>query len=473
MRKKQYHLFVAALLLSQLFLAACTSLIPMTAQPTQTEYVRPTARPTATLEPTEIVKPSATPIPAIAITNSQLRGLGITVRHPFVENTAEFDQLLRDFNLNNLWGIHVSGVASGGTEGLKYDLLDGKVHDNLVIGMGYDLLAAQPETQFLAVQDFARDARFGVTGYFDPESPSAEISPQFGDMVTYTIPLAYNAGILLYNSTWAQELGFNSLPADREDLRNVAQAAMEANLADGDDSNNGTGGLWLAQSPQSAISWYGSFLTEMQDPGFSPLPEPLLASFYFLRETFDASQSWIGVEPLPYRYFSDRYAIAVEGTLESLRYQAAYQSSGSLKDGWTAIAYPGNSNSGNPMVVIEPLSFAVQRSNPNAELAAWIFGIWLLEPAQQARLVQMHGLWPSTGDPATIAPGYASAQPYWAAALEDNPTILVVPNTAEWVSKRLVFQDAYSRIYNLDAEFFVSIVDVFDETTRINLEQQP
>ncbi len=96
-----------------------------------------------------------------------------------------------------------------------------------------------------------------------------------------------------------------------------------------------------------------------------------------------------------------------------------------------------------------------------------------MEPAQQARLVEIHGLWPSIGNPAVIASDYASAHPYWAASLEGAPTITVVPESPDWASVRLVFQDAYQRIYNLDADYFISILDVFGQTTQINQEQRP
>lgn len=465
---------LSVLICSQLILTACTAIVPNATQPAEPVLTRATATATPTQQPTENLSPTATqPVPTIAITDKLLKGLNITVRHPFYDDDDQFNQLIRDFNLNNLWGIHVIGVASGGTDGLANDLNDGLVDDDLVIGMGTDLLAAQPDTQFLALDDYARDDKFGVTTLFEANSPFSEITPRFGESVHYTIPLAYNTGILLYNQTWAQELGFSSLPANREGLLSLAQAAMDANQVDANYYNNGTGGLWLSQSPLSAQTWYRSYGGDFQTQGsfFVPQPEPLMASFYFLKSAFEANQTWVGVEPLPYRYFSDRYAVITEGTLESLPYQAAYQESGNFKDTWTTLSYPG-SNDEN-YLVLEPLSVGIQRSDPNSELAAWILARWLLEPAQQARLVEIHGLWPSIGGPTEIAPEYASTHTYWAAALESDPLITVVPESVDWASVRLVFQDAYQRVYNLDAEYFLSILDVFEQTTQINQEQRP
>jgi hypothetical protein len=96
-----------------------------------------------------------------------------------------------------------------------------------------------------------------------------------------------------------------------------------------------------------------------------------------------------------------------------------------------------------------------------------------MEPAQQARLAEIHGLWPSIGHPAEVAPEYALEHPQWAAALLSDPTVTVVPENSDWASVRLVFQDAYQRVYNLDSDYFSNILEIFGETTRINLEQQP
>ncbi len=435
-----------------------------------------TATPQTAQNPTPVAQPT------IMLDHRMLRGINVSVRHPFFESEENMLQLVRDFNLENPWGIHVTAEVSAGYSALADELAAGTVENNIVIGMGSDLLAAQPASQFISLGDNAMDANFGVDGFFDGQSPFYGVKPRFGESIHYTIPLAYNAGILLYNTTWAEELGFTSIPKNREELLEVAQAALDANLNDGNYNNDRTGGLLLSQSPQSALSWYSSYLSDAKDLDIVPQTDPLflLSSFYFLREIYDASQSWVGVEPQPYRYFSERYAVVAEGTLQDLKHQAAYQESGTYQDNWTTLAYPSDADSGVGHLVLEPLSFAIQHSDSESELAAWIFGAWLMEPVQQARLVEMHGLWPSTGVPNTIAPDYASEHPYWAAALygnpdhlENNPIIMAVPNTAEWAWKRLVFQDAYQRIYHLDAEYFHSIPEVFNETNRTNEEQQP
>src|SRR5690606_10212020 len=150
LKQKHLHLLLSVLLFSQLFLTACTAIVPSATQPVEPTLARATATPTPTQEITETAAPTTTPVPTIAITDKLLKGLNITIRHPFYDASDEFNQMIRDFNLNNLWGIHATGVLSGGTPGLADDLNAGLVDDDLVIGMGTDLLAAQPDTQFIA-----------------------------------------------------------------------------------------------------------------------------------------------------------------------------------------------------------------------------------------------------------------------------------------------------------------------------------
>ena len=474
MKRKQLIILLSALIFSQLFLAGCSAFVPVGSETVEPTLSSPNSTPIPTQEPEEILLPTATQtVPRIEITDKLLKGLSITVRHPFFDSSEQFNQMIRDFNLNNLWGIHVVGVASGGTVGLANDLNDGLVDDDLVIGMGTDLLAAHPDTQFLALDNYARDEKFGVISYFETNSPFSEFNPQFGESVHYTIPIAYNAGVLLYNQTWAEDLGHSGTPVNRESILTLAQAAMDANNFDTNYYNNGTGGMLLSQSQLAAQSWYSSYGGDFQTQGdyFVPQPEPLMASFYFLKSGFVENQLWVGIELTSYRYFSDRYAVITEGSLSDLPFQAAYQQSGNFKDAWTTLSYPGLN--GESYLVLEPLSFAIQKSDSNSELAAWIFASWLMEPAQQARLAEIHNLWPSIGDPARIAPDYASAHPYWIAALESDPIIKVVPQTSDWAQVRLVFQDAYQRIFNLDEQYFLNILDVFEQTTQINQEQRP
>ncbi len=80
---------------------------------------------------------------------------------------------------------------------------------------------------------------------------------------------------------------------------------------------------------------------ELGDPqaGFLPEREVMMEAFNFLKSLYLADESWSGIEANAYRYFSNRYALAYEGSLSDLKYTNAYQNSGSFQDEWTTLPY--------------------------------------------------------------------------------------------------------------------------------------
>ena len=430
----------------------------------------PIATPTAEI----IFSPTPSSQPTIALDYLTLKGLNVTLRHPFYDSEELMAQLVRDFNLSNPWGIHVSPEVSEGYYALAQELAEGKVENDIVIGMGPDLLAAQPAIEWLPLNMFVENLEVGLAEMFPEEFIFSEFSPKPGEAITRLgIPLAYNAGILVFNSGWAEELGFDEPPANLDGLMNISRAALTFNTYDYNYQNNGTGGLWLSRSQLSALSWYTTYAGELGglETGYEPDADALMESFQFLKEAYLSDLSWVSVEASPYRYFSDRYAVVYEGSLEDLKYQAAYQGFGDFQDKWTVLPYLDSAGEGH--LVLEPLSFAIRSSDEKSELASWLFGRWLLEPEQQKRLVDIHGFWPASGDPLVIASDFAANNPVWAAPLETNPHMVIVPEISSWTQIELVFQDAYQRIYSLNSEYYPSILEVFKETLKTNQEQRP
>lgn len=475
MKKKSLLKISILVILLLSFLNACVQQIAPSEEVELTrtrELTKTEATPEETQEP---VAATAVPVSTIVLTDKTLKGLSITLYHPFIDEKEKVDQLVRDFNLDNVWGLHVSTKAAAGYQAMAEGLLLEDEEIVLVLGKSADLLAAQPDVEWLELNSYASDPKWGIAEFFEQDFVFSTISPRANQSEPlYTLPVAYNAGVLFYNQQWSEELGFSEAPKNATELLQVAKAALDANTNDNDYYNNGTGGLWLSQSPISALSWYASFggsFEKQVDGSFSPDQTAMLDSFNFLKSAYEADLTWIGVEANPYRYFSERNAVLTEGSLEDIKYLSAYQEGSDLQDSWTTLTYLDQEGEGH--LVLEPLSFAIKKTDPEKELGAWLFGRWLLEESQQARLAEIHGYWPSTGDPETIASDYAEQYQAWAAPLNQQAVITLVPQEPSWAQTRLVFQDAYQRVYDLAPEYFPSILEVFDQTMRINEEQRP
>jgi len=84
--------------------------------------------------------------------------------------------------------------------------------------------------------------------------------------------------------------------------------------------------------------------------------------------------------------------------------------------------------------------------------------------SQQARLVDITGLWPATGHPAVVAEDYAAFHPAWVSALKEGVHLTLAPEAASWGINRYVLQDAYLRVYGLEPDYFSSIINVLKQT---------
>lgn len=140
----------------------------------------------------------------------------MTVLHPFAENEGLFNQMIRDFNLYNIWGIHVVGIAYPGYQALSHSLQSGELEVDMVIGMSKYLQAAGVPYEWIDLGNYANDPKYGVQDLYDQETIFASLFPRFDADVLPDLPLAYNTGLIYYNLGWAEALGEETVPLSLE-----------------------------------------------------------------------------------------------------------------------------------------------------------------------------------------------------------------------------------------------------------------
>ena len=431
-----------------------------------------TATPSVTLTatrqlPTHTVQPTATATvestPAVAM--QAVSGEVVRVVHPWGANPDGFVALMDEFNRSNAWGIRAEAAAISSSDALAEALEQGEMAANVWIGAGFDLLNPQNADTLLDLRVFIDDNSLGLAGIYQAGSPFEAFAPKVGSSeVQLALPLAYDAGLMFYNTQWAQALGFTSSPQGWDEFTAQMQAGLQANVNDDNYYNNGTGSLLLSKSVMSAQSWYAAFggVYTIGNQGLLLDDEVLDASFRALKKSFTDDTSWAGLEPTPYQYFADRFALAYEGLLSDLDEQANYLPQGSEGSQWETIPYPSKERNGS--IALESVRAGIISSEASSDLAAWLFVRWLLQPAQQALLADFSGLWPATGDPVGLAPAYAASHPAWASALNKSPILTLAPEAANWGINRFILQDAYLRIYGLQPEYFQAVLDVLRQT---------
>lgn len=452
---KRFRAILLLTLCAAIFLSACQPAVPTAtlAIPTRTATSLPaTATPLPTSKPT------------LAVDRQALQGQEVRIAFPWDQAENRFSQLIDDFNLTNTWGIRAVAEPYASADALMEALELGRVKADVVIGKTYDLLSPQTRIEFQDFGVYFNDPTWGALDSYQQGSPFEAFAPKANETLPrYTLPLAYDAGLIFYRSSWARELGLQEAPLAWEDFANQMRAGLRANLDDINIVNNGTGGLLLSKSPLSAQSWYAAFggTYAIQNQVLQLEDEALVASFRALKQDFKEDLTWVGLEPTPYQYFTDNFALAYEGTLSEIDQQAHYLPAKKTEINWETLPYPTEDGKGS--IALESVSVAMKAGEPESVMAAWFFVRWLLQPSQQARLAEINSLWPATGHPVSVVPDYAAFHPAWASALRDGVRLTLAPEAADWGMNRYILQDAYLRVYDLEPEYFSNIIIVLKQ----------
>jgi len=430
------------LLIFGLAFAGCQTLPTSTPAPDEA-FATPTQRPILVLQPTFT--------PTFPVAEEALKGVRVTFWHPWVgPMERQFQQLAEDFSRENSWGIQVTVHSAGSSMALADWVEQG--HPNGEIAQG---VVAPPTTllywyehdnRLRSLDEWLTSTQWGLS-----EAQRAEIPLVFwqsdqisGQQVGF--PAQRGARLLIYNLTWATELGFNAPPQTAEEWREQACAAAQANRRDATLDNDGTGGWLVDNDPLTALAWmrafglHGEFQSEDSTWNFNQ-PSALQA-WQFLREMLDAGCAWVGRDPTPYAYFATRRALFYSGDVLDLLPQMQALRRLGVQDVWSARPFPGTAK---PLVLVSGLSYGVMRTTPAQELATWLFIRWLSLPEQQARLVEAGGGLPMGPSTAALLESYRSAHPQWGESLAFIPIAQMPPNTPNWRQAQWVVQDAFAQ----------------------------
>jgi ABC-type glycerol-3-phosphate transport system substrate-binding protein len=175
-----------------------------------------------------------------------LRGAQVSVWHPwFAAEASLFESQIAQFNTENEWGIVVHAESKGNYGELFLQTeaaLEESAAPQVVIGFPEHALSWGDHVVELDL--YVEDPLYGLSS-----SEVSDFSPVIWsqDEVNgkrYGVPAQRTARFLLYNQTWARELGFNSPPGTASEFERQACAAHKALGSDQDPNNDPLGG-WL------------------------------------------------------------------------------------------------------------------------------------------------------------------------------------------------------------------------------------
>lgn len=426
--------------------------------------------PTST-EPRPHLFLSATPSPTPIIDQKAIQGQEVTLWHPFAGKVAEvLNQMADEFTRGNPYGIQVSVVSVGSEDILASSAGISAVENppHLVLAPSALINRWGRDGVVIPLDDWMKAQGAGFSKDMIDSIPQIFWQQDRVNQNQVGIPALRTAYGLIYNRSWAQELGFDSPPSTVDQFHEQMCAAAKANSRSPYLEKRGTGGWLVDFSAMTAISWLSAFGTRFEKDnapeGFQFDRPEALRALQFLRKMQLEGCVWVGRNPAPQQYFAERYALAYSGTLQMLVSQQRILSNMGSEDQWLFIPYP--TANGVPIALSDGYSYGIFRSSSTKEAAAWVFIAWLSRSEQQMRLNEAYSglaLGEKWQDEAPISKQiagiYSSIQP--------------APASPEWLIARRPLEDAFWQVFNLASEEqLASILPQLDEMI-VELSQHP
>jgi multiple sugar transport system substrate-binding protein/sn-glycerol 3-phosphate transport system substrate-binding protein len=203
-----------------------------------------------------------------------------------------------------------------------------------------------------------------------------------------------SAEVIFYNLTWLQELGFSGPPTTPDEFKTMACAAAAAN-------GDGTGGYILRSDASAIASWtyaYGGDILSSDGLGYVFNSQATIDALTFLKGMLDEGCAYFQTEGYPDPAFAARQAIFTQGSTSGLPYYTegvanAATEQNRAADEWGVTAIPHTTT--DPYTNIYGGDVMIPATNPETQLAAWVFIKWFTQPEIQARWDAASGYFPT------------------------------------------------------------------------------
>jgi multiple sugar transport system substrate-binding protein len=449
-----------------IFLVSCQGLPNLTQTPTP---ARTQPGKTPTLRPT--IKPSPQPTSSFNIDASDLQSLSLTFWYSWDGDESEvIDQLIDDFNQSNEWKIQVSGVYQGNTDEIGenvYNAINTGGFPDITVGYPYQASYWNSARKvILDIDNYRSDPVWGLSSeeeadFFPIFQLKAKTPHQGG------FPAQRTAQFLIYNKTWAKELGYQAAPQTPAELRTQACAAHKAYLKDDNPDNDKRGGLVISTNYPTSLGWiyaYGGEILAQDGKGYQFNTTPVKDAFKFLRLLFDDGCAWVSDSQPPVSEFSTREGLFISGNLDSLRLLQSEMTITNNKDEWEVI--PFSSPSQSPVIEVYGPDYYILESTPAKQLAGWLFIKWMATPENQAKLIASTGKLPLQSSVLQNLDTSHLPQPQWQAVVDLTPNARVDPSLPSWGVVRWAVGDATSQLFQwyFKTDQVPNLAKLLDET---------
>jgi ABC-type glycerol-3-phosphate transport system substrate-binding protein len=378
-----------------------------------------------------------------------LRGKQVQVWHPwFGAEASLFDSQVAQFNTENEWGILVSAESKGNYSEL-FSLTDEALKDssNPQIVIAFPEHALEWQENVIDLNPYVNDPLYGLNASEVSDFPPVIWTQDEVDGKRYGVPAQRTARFLLYNQSWARELGFDAPPATSVEFERQACAANKALGADDNPDNNALGGWLIDTNAITPLSWMMAFDGGVQDEdGYRFLAPGNIEAFRYVKALQQKSCAWVASADLSaFDRFAARQALFATASLEDLTDQSRAFTAAANRDDWTVLAFAGMERDA---LVVYGSSFIMFESDDATQLASWLFMRWMLATENQARWVQSTGLFPLRNSTVDLLADYSADHPQWASAVELLPEGELTPQLSSWRVVRIMLGDAFGDMFD-------------------------
>lgn len=403
----------------------------------------------------------------LQVKEEALNGLEITVWAPWygVESNL-FDTFVKEFNEKNQWGIKVNSQNLTNFTNL-YDSVSSSLatpdKPDLVIALPEDALEWNAQQAVVDLTPYVQDPAYGIDS---SDIPFVFWNQDAFGEVRVAIPAQRTARFLLWNETWAGEIGFDSPPDAPDDFKQQSCRAQQSMLKDSIPQNDFMGGWYSDTEPMTAYAWLLAFeggVLEGNDYRF--LTPNNIEAFKFLRQLSEETCAWQSTEVDAVTAFASRQAMLITASLEDLPTVARAFATANSRDTWKVIAFPG---ANEDALVIYGSSYVILKSTNEKQLASWLFVRWLLEKEQDARWVETTHLFPLRTSTLDLLGDYKKTHPQWAEAIDLLPHGEIQPQLASWRKVKVMLGDGFTHMYrvNVSSGQVAAILAQMESTSR-------
>lgn len=366
------------------FVVGCTPLHLPPTTPTITVTHSPTA--------SQSTLPTQTPSPtsAIQLNEEQLQGITIRFWHPYLGNFGEtYDRLAAEFSRQNRWKIQVESEGINGVDSLNEKMgiaLEQSELPHLVIAPLYQALRwNQIKPTLVDWSPYLDDVQWGL-----PSTDKEKFYPNLwqassGQAPLWGIPARRVAQLLLYNASWARELGMNAAPRTFREFQQQT-CAVQASRAQTDDSPK-VGYLFTHDYP-TVLGWFTAFGAQIalsEEKGYQfESPEVEEALIYLRRLIEQGCASTMNEEMDAIDAFSRRQALIVPLNSGQIRTVERAMEVAANSDRWTVLPFPTATGDGS--TILYGTDFVLLRATEQEQLAAWLFVKWMFSRENQELL---------------------------------------------------------------------------------------